>query len=302
MAFKKNDDYVEVAERIQEFKALYPHGSLQTIGSELYHVGEKTFIATTAAAYRTPEDTRPGIGSAWEPIPGLTPYTKNSELQNAETSAWGRAIVAVGIPSKHVASANEVRNRQGSDSAPKADKAKPAGNGNGNGKAATAAQVKALLELAALKGRTAAQVATALKKKADYGGPLEKAPAALVEAISAGLATLPDAAAPESLAPAPAAQPAPEPADAVSVDPVTGEVIDGEAEEVNELDLALGGPPTPTLLNDSQMKRIAALLRLRGIDEQTWRGHMRDKFGAESRKELTVGQAQMFIKWIENAG
>jgi hypothetical protein len=31
---------------------------------------------------------------------------------NAETSAWGRAIVALGIPTKKVASAEEVRNRQ----------------------------------------------------------------------------------------------------------------------------------------------------------------------------------------------
>ena len=31
------------------------------------------------------------IGQKPPPLPGLTPYTRKSELQNAETSAWGRA-------------------------------------------------------------------------------------------------------------------------------------------------------------------------------------------------------------------
>jgi hypothetical protein len=49
---------------------------------------------------------------AWEVIPGKTPYTKDSEVQNAETSAWGRAIVAVGAATaKKIASREEVRNR-----------------------------------------------------------------------------------------------------------------------------------------------------------------------------------------------
>jgi hypothetical protein len=69
-----------------------------------------------AYAYRTPDDQRPGTGLAWEPCPGKTPYTKDSELQNAETSAIGRAIIMVGASdAKKVASANEVRNRQAPD-------------------------------------------------------------------------------------------------------------------------------------------------------------------------------------------
>lgn len=52
-------------------------------------------------------------------MPGKTPYTKLSELQNAETSAWGRAIVAVlASESKSVASAEDVRNRQADHDAP----------------------------------------------------------------------------------------------------------------------------------------------------------------------------------------
>lgn len=105
------DDYVDVAERIQLFYAKYPDGRLVTVSHELYHVGERTFVWCHAHAYRTPDDETPCSGTAWEPIPGPTPYTKDSELMNAETAAWGRAIIAAGIPSKKIASQDEVRAR-----------------------------------------------------------------------------------------------------------------------------------------------------------------------------------------------
>src|SRR5690606_40824121 len=68
-------------------------------------------FVVVAAAYRTPDDQRPGIGMAYEPYPGRTPYTRGSELQNAETSAWGRAIVAAlaADTRRGIASAEEVR-------------------------------------------------------------------------------------------------------------------------------------------------------------------------------------------------
>ena len=107
------DDYIDVAERIQDFKAVFPEGSLQTIDYEVLDVDGKHFVVYCAAAYRTPDDPRPGHGVAWEPVPGPTSFTKNSELQNAETSAWGRAIVALGfVTNRKVASRQEVRNRQ----------------------------------------------------------------------------------------------------------------------------------------------------------------------------------------------
>jgi hypothetical protein len=109
------DDYNTVPERIVEFRAKYPEGTLQRVGDlQLIEVDGKTFLAYTAAAYRTPDDPRPGIGTAWEPVPGLTNFTKNSELQNAETSAWGRAIIAVGAADakKGIASQEDVQARQ----------------------------------------------------------------------------------------------------------------------------------------------------------------------------------------------
>lgn len=112
MSFELPADYVDVAERIREFRTRYPDGTLQRVDWDVREIDGKSFVVYTAAAYRTPDDPRPGIGTAWEPFPGRTPYTRDSELMNAETSAWGRAIIAAGAAdAKRVASADEVRNR-----------------------------------------------------------------------------------------------------------------------------------------------------------------------------------------------
>jgi hypothetical protein len=125
MAFDLND-YKTVAERIAEFREKFPHGSLQCEWSMLlvptpvkaedgtWQTLDRPIIVAKAYAYRTPDDQRPGIGHAQESIPGKTSYTKDSELMNAETSAWGRAIVAVlaADTKKGVASRDEVAARR----------------------------------------------------------------------------------------------------------------------------------------------------------------------------------------------
>lgn len=116
MAFA--EDYVPVAERLIEFRAKYPEGVLRPADVsrpfEIVTVGQQTFLVVVAAAYRTPDDPTPGVGMAWEPVPGLTNFTRNSELQNAESSAWGRAIIAVGAADakRGIASAEDVAMRQ----------------------------------------------------------------------------------------------------------------------------------------------------------------------------------------------
>ncbi len=121
------DDYIDVAARIAEFRIKHPEGSLQPLNPEqpfeireLAGIGKDgkevrgTFIIYIAAAYRSPDDQRPGVGCAYEVFPGRTPYTAGSELQNAETAAWGRAIVAALAADTRagIASQQEVRNRQ----------------------------------------------------------------------------------------------------------------------------------------------------------------------------------------------
>jgi hypothetical protein len=135
------DDYIDVAARIAEFRVKHPEGSLQPLNpGQPFEIRELagsdkngkevrgTFIIYTAAAYRSPDDPRPGVGCAYEVFPGRTPYTAGSELQNAETAAWGRAIVAALAADTRagVASQQEVRNRQAERSEP----APPRQNGN----------------------------------------------------------------------------------------------------------------------------------------------------------------------------
>jgi hypothetical protein len=118
MAAPDLSGYVTVAERIAQFREKYPDGCLRPVDPlhpiEVRDIAGKTFIIYAAAAYRDRDDTLPGIGVAGEPFPGTTSFTRNSEIQNAETSAWGRAIIAVlaADTNSGIASAEEVRNRQ----------------------------------------------------------------------------------------------------------------------------------------------------------------------------------------------
>ena len=107
-------DYIDVATRIIEFREKFPTGSLQQLDLKFIDFAGTSWVVYTAAAYRTPDDAKPGVGTAWEPVPGPTRFTKDSEVQNAETAAWGRAMVAaLAVDTKTgVASMQEVRNRQ----------------------------------------------------------------------------------------------------------------------------------------------------------------------------------------------
>lgn len=110
------NDYVDVAERITQFYERFPEGRLTTVDWDVKDdLDGKAFVWVHAKAYRTPEDPFPGDGIAWEPVPGPTQFTKDSELMNAQTAAWGRAIVALGFDTKKIASRQEVQARNGTD-------------------------------------------------------------------------------------------------------------------------------------------------------------------------------------------
>ncbi len=99
------DEYNTVAERIEAFTSKYPDGSLQ---SEVLELSDKR-VVMRGYAYRSPADERPGIGTSAMPIPATNAMLRNSEIETAETSAWGRAIAALGFEvRKGVATKNEV--------------------------------------------------------------------------------------------------------------------------------------------------------------------------------------------------
>ena len=107
------NDYIDVAARITQFYEKYPDGRLTTVDWDVKpDLDGKTFVWVHAKAYRTPDDPLPGDGIAWEPVPGPTSFTRDSELMNAQTAAIGRAIVSLGFDTKKIASADEVRARQ----------------------------------------------------------------------------------------------------------------------------------------------------------------------------------------------
>ena len=107
-------DYVDVKERIRLFYGQHPDGRLVTGEVSLTNEPDGVpRVMVQAFAYRDKDDGHPGVGHSWLALPGTTPYTRGSEVENAETSAWGRAIAALGIGiDKSIASANEVANKE----------------------------------------------------------------------------------------------------------------------------------------------------------------------------------------------
>ena len=107
---KRLENYVDVPHRIKLFYEKYPEGSLQMDPDlQFQTVGDQVIVIGRAYAYRNPQDEKPGVGTAQEYLPGKTNFTRGSEIQNLETSCWGRAIGALGIGiDKAIASKEEV--------------------------------------------------------------------------------------------------------------------------------------------------------------------------------------------------
>ena len=125
MPDKKFDlgDYVEVKDRIKLFYELYGQGRLVTGDVRVTREPDDTpRVWVQGLAYRTPDDPLPGVGWSWMVLPGTTSYTRGSELENTETSAWGRAIGSLGILiDRSIASANEIEAKSGQSAQPTRD-------------------------------------------------------------------------------------------------------------------------------------------------------------------------------------
>jgi|688.fasta_scaffold57872_6 hypothetical protein len=115
------DGYLTVAQRIEQLKAKYPDAVLRPYNPDepftIKKIGDKEFIVYVAACYKTPDDPMPAVAVAIEPCIPKSNFTRDSMVMNAETSAWGRCIMAALAcdTSGKVASADEVRNRQDGD-------------------------------------------------------------------------------------------------------------------------------------------------------------------------------------------
>ena len=109
------DGYVTVNERLKMALAKYPDLRVMELPFLVQEINGDTFLWCAVAVYPTPEH-EPTNGSVLEPMPGRTPYTRNSELMVGYTSALGRALGYLGFGiDKGIASNDEVAARIGSD-------------------------------------------------------------------------------------------------------------------------------------------------------------------------------------------
>ena len=109
------DGYVTVNERLKMALAKYPDLRVMELPFLVQEINGDTFLWCGVAVYPTPEH-QPTNGSVLEPMPGRTPYTRNSELMVGYTSALGRALGYLGFGiDKGIASNDEVAARVGTD-------------------------------------------------------------------------------------------------------------------------------------------------------------------------------------------
>jgi len=112
MAFDLSE-YVDVKTRLKQALALYPQLRIVEHRPEITMVGDQLFIECSVTVSRDPDDPIPVTAYIFEPYPGKTTFTKNSEQANGATSVLGRALGYMGLGiDKSIASSNEVLGRQ----------------------------------------------------------------------------------------------------------------------------------------------------------------------------------------------
>lgn len=108
------DNYVDVPTRLRLALDKFPDLRVQESQPIFREVSERLYIEVRTTVWRDKDDALPVIAYCWEPFPGTTPYTRDSEQMNASTSALGRALGMMGFGIDHkMASKQEVLARQG---------------------------------------------------------------------------------------------------------------------------------------------------------------------------------------------
>lgn len=112
-------DYVQVKDRLQAALKEIPFLVVIEDDPKIITIGDRIFISVTVELYDQENEMKQiARATAWEPFPGRTPYTRDSEQQNASTSALGRALGFLGYGiGKSIATREDVLARS-SDEAP----------------------------------------------------------------------------------------------------------------------------------------------------------------------------------------
>ena len=105
-------NYVDVPTRFALALERWPEMRVMENRPEIITIGDKAFISVTMQVWRTPDDPIPAQATCFEPFPGKTSFTRDSEQMNASTSCLGRVLGLMMSFGPKMASAEEVRNRQ----------------------------------------------------------------------------------------------------------------------------------------------------------------------------------------------
>ena len=104
-------NYIDVPTRFAALLAKWPELRIKEHRPEIVTIGDKIFISVTMQAWRTPDDPQPCQATCFEPFPGKTSFTRDSEQMNASTSCLGR-LAGLMMSFPKMASLEEVLNRQ----------------------------------------------------------------------------------------------------------------------------------------------------------------------------------------------
>lgn len=140
------NNYVDVATRLSRALERWPDLRIHEHLPEVVTIDGHHFVQVTVTVHRDPDDPAPAVATAWEPWPGKSNFTRDSEMMNCATSALGRALGYMGVASNaSIATVEEVANRvRDREAAPNATTASKAQLG----------QIAALLEELGIADRT----------------------------------------------------------------------------------------------------------------------------------------------------